>query len=67
MEWKWHCSECETLLGVERGVRLHLRYKQAQYIVGGSDYNVTAVCRNCSTVNERIETADSSKSAAAHA
>ncbi len=50
---EWRCKECETLLGVESGVRLHLRYKQAQYVVDGGDYTVIAVCRNCSTVNER--------------
>ena len=53
MEREWRCRKCETLLGVERGARLHLRYKQAQYVVDGGDYSVIAVCRNCSTVNER--------------
>lgn len=53
MEADWRCKKCKTLLGVERGARLHLRYKQAQYVVDGDDYNVIAVCRNCSTVNER--------------
>ena len=53
MEREWRCKKCETLLGVERGGRLHLRYKQAQYVVDGVDYNVIAVCRNCFTVNER--------------
>ena len=53
MEKEWRCKECNTLLGKEQGLRLHLRYKQAQYIVDGEDYNVIAVCRNCSTVNEK--------------
>ena len=53
MEREWRCRKCKTLLGVERGARLHLRYKQAQYVIDGGDYNVIAVCRNCSTVNER--------------
>lgn len=53
MEKEWRCKKCNTLLGAEQGSRLHLRYKQAQYIVGGEDYNVIAVCRNCSTVNEK--------------
>jgi len=53
MEREWRCKKCDTLLGVERGARLHLRYKQAQYVVDGDDYNVIAVCRNCSDVNER--------------
>ncbi len=53
---EWRCTKCDTLLGVERGGRLHLRYKEAQYVVDGGDYNVIAVCRNCSTVNERSGT-----------
>lgn len=52
-EREWRCKECETLLGVERGPRLHLRYKQVQYVVDGGDYIVIAVCRNCTAVNER--------------
>jgi RNase P subunit RPR2 len=55
MEKEWRCKECDTLLGVERGARLYLRYKQAQYIVDG-DFAVLAVCRNCTTVNERSKT-----------
>jgi hypothetical protein len=53
MEKEWRCRECDTLLGVERSERLHLRYKQAQYVIDGGDFTVLAVCRNCSTVNER--------------
>lgn len=53
MEREWRCRKCRTLLGVECGRRLHLRYKQAQYLVDGDDYCVVAVCRNCTTVNER--------------
>jgi RNase P subunit RPR2 len=53
VERKWRCKECDTLLGVEHGDHMHLRYKQAQYVVDGGDYNVMAVCRNCSTINER--------------
>ena len=52
MEQEWRCKECETLHGVERGGRLHLRYKQAQYIVEGGSFTVLVVCRNCSAVNE---------------
>lgn len=55
MERDWRCGKCNTRLGTERGSRLHLRYKQAQYIVDG-DYTVIAVCRNCSSVNERSGT-----------
>jgi len=40
----WRCTRCGTLLGVERGGRLHLKYKAAQYLVEGS---VTAVCHRC--------------------
>lgn len=65
MEREWRCKKCNTLLGVERGARLHLRYKQAQYVVDGGDYNVIAVCRNCSTVNERSETQKPPQSVAA--
>lgn len=53
MEKDWRCKKCDTLIGIERGARLYLRFKQAQYIVDGDDYNVIAVCRNCSTINER--------------
>ena len=53
MENQWRCSECNSLLGVESGVHLRLRHKRAQYVVDGGDYNVIAVCRNCSTINER--------------
>lgn len=56
MEKEWRCKRCDTLLGIERGGRLHLRYKQAQYVVDGGDYNVIAVCRDCSSVNERSGT-----------
>ena len=59
MEKEWRCRECDTLLGVLRSGRLHLRYKQAQYVVDGEDYSVLAVCRNCSTVNERTRSEES--------
>lgn len=65
MEQEWRCKECDTLLGVERGTRLHLRYKQVQYVVDGGDYSVMAVCRNCSTINERNLSRESSQPAAA--
>lgn len=67
MEKEWRCKECETLLGVEQGARLHLRYKQAQYVIDGGDYSVIAVCRNCSTVNERVKPEGSSERATARA
>jgi len=67
MEREWRCKECDTLLGVERGARLHLRYKQAQYVVDGEDYAVLAICRNCSTVNERTRNEESPRPAPAGA
>lgn len=53
MSQEWRCKECNTLLGTGHGPRLHLRYREVQYVVDGEDYNVIAVCRNCSTVNEK--------------
>ncbi len=50
---EWRCGKCNSLLGVERGGHITLRHKRAQYVIDGGDYNVIAVCRNCSTVNER--------------
>ena len=32
MEREWSCKKCDTLLGVECGARLHLRYKESQYV-----------------------------------
>ena len=55
MEREWRCKQCDTLLGVERGAQMLLRYKQAQY-VGGGEYTVTAICRNCSATNDRTGT-----------
>lgn len=51
MSQEWRCRECNTLLGVNDGSRIQLRYKQAQYVVEGGHYTVTAVCRSCHTVN----------------
>jgi ribosomal protein L40E len=51
----WHCEKCGALLGVERRGGLHLRHKEQQYVVGG-EYNVIAVCRRCSAVNEKSAT-----------
>lgn len=67
MEKEWRCAECDTLLGVLRGGRLYLRYKQAQYVVDGGDYSVLAVCRNCSTVNERSRSEGTQECAATRA
>ncbi len=67
MEKEWRCRECDTLLGVLRSGRLYLRYKQAQYVVDGDDYSVLAVCRNCSTVNERNRSEENQECASARA
>ena len=48
-EQEWRCRKCRSLLGVERSGRLHLKYKDAQFVVEGT---VTAVCRRCSELNE---------------
>ena len=48
-ERDWRCRNCRTLLGVERSGRLHLKYKNAQFVVEGT---VTAVCRRCAELNE---------------
>ena len=53
MEEQWRCWKCDSLLGVDSGAHLCLRYKESQYVVDGTDYNVIAVCRSCSTINER--------------
>lgn len=52
MEVEWRCRRCGTLLGIVSGDRLHLRYKDAQYIVCGTDPEVIAVCRSCKSVDE---------------
>ncbi len=66
MEREWRCKKCKTLLGVERGARLHLLYKQVQYVIDGTNYNVIAVCRDCSTVNERSRSRESPQPVAVH-
>jgi phage FluMu protein Com len=50
-EKEWRCRQCGTLLGVERGDRLHLKDKTAQFVVSGP---VMAVCRRCSEINETV-------------
>ena len=52
MQNEWRCRECNTLLGIESGARLQVRYKQAQYVIDGERFTVTAVCRCCHTVNQ---------------
>jgi phage FluMu protein Com len=48
-EREWRCRKCRSLLGMERSGRLHLKYKDAQFVVEGK---VMAVCRRCSELNE---------------
>ena len=50
-ESEWRCRQCGTLLGVERGGRLHLKYKTAQFVVSGE---VMAVCRRCAEISETV-------------
>lgn len=52
METEWRCRQCDTLLGVKQDRRIYLRYKQMQYIIDGGDFQITAVCRNCSSIND---------------
>ncbi len=49
--FEWRCTCCGTLLGVELHRRMHLKYKDAQYVVTG---RVKAVCRRCETTNETV-------------
>jgi len=48
-EKEWRCRQCGTLLGVERGGKMHLKYKTAQFVVTGP---VMGVCRRCAEINE---------------
>lgn len=47
-ERQWRCRRCQTLLGVERGGVLHLKYKKARFAVRGV---AQAVCRRCGELN----------------
>jgi len=44
----WKCQGCGTLLGIERGGEVHLRYKDFNAIVCG---RVRATCRRCARPN----------------
>lgn len=50
-EKEWSCRQCGTLLGSERGDRLQLKYKTAQFAISGP---VMAVLRQCSEANEMV-------------
>ena len=41
---EWRCRKCGGLLGVERGGRIHLKYRRAQFVVR---VEVMAVCHRC--------------------
>jgi hypothetical protein len=34
-EYEWRYRQCGTLLGVERGGKMHLKYKTTQFVVSG--------------------------------
>ena len=40
----WHCRTCGSLLGVERGRELHVKYKDAEVWIVGT---CRRVCRRC--------------------
>lgn len=44
----WRCDGCRALLGIEQEGKLHLKYKEAQYVVTGT---AVAVCRRCAHLN----------------
>lgn len=44
----WRCLECNKLLGVRRGGKLHVRMHGHEYLV---TLPVEATCRGCGTFN----------------
>jgi hypothetical protein len=50
---QWLCEKCGALLGIEQEPRLHVRHKELDLIVDGSDYIVTTSCRKCFALNDR--------------
>lgn len=46
MSKNWLCPKCKTLLGIQKGPRLEIRYKTACYIITRADA-VEAICRRC--------------------
>jgi len=61
MKSEWRCEKCNTLLGIDRGEHLSLRYKDLQLIVTGGDYHIIAVCRKCATASQRTSEDSSTK------
>lgn len=51
-EHRWSCSQCGSLLAVERAERLHIKLRRLHYIIDGPAFRVTAVCRHCGAVTE---------------
>ena len=54
-EAEWRCPKCRTILGVQRGERLYVRFKKFQYLFVGTHDTVIATCGNCSLTDERPE------------
>ena len=46
----WRCTSCSKLLGVFRGIRMHLRFTRGHEYLAG--FPVQATCRGCGTLNE---------------
>ena len=47
-ESKWRCRSCGLLLGICRGARVEIRYKDCRWIAYGE---VCAICRRCGDTN----------------
>jgi len=45
---EWRCAECDKLLGVRHGARLHIRLQRHNYLVS---LPVEATCYGCGTPN----------------
>lgn len=45
---EWRCRRCGKLLGVRRGGKLQMRFKDHEYLVS---LPVEATCRGCGTYN----------------
>jgi hypothetical protein len=62
----WRCMNCSGKLGVKDGTCLVVKYKDLQWVVDGSDFNVTILCRHCSTLNVFAGVDRTTTPAAAH-
>jgi hypothetical protein len=45
----WRCRACGSLLGIERGRELHVKYKEADLWIVGT---CRRLCRQCGAANE---------------